>query len=293
MKKGVIAIVFVLMTLGCTGTTTETNGDGTTNTILSLVLEDSSIAAGFSTTATATITNNWAKDIPVGSSPGTLFLLPSRTDVTFDDAQSVSNIIKDTAQTFYMTINTESTTFPNTYEIYGRLCFHYETEAQQNVVIYEGTKEVLPTNSYTTGPMSVGFGGTPELNIQTQSRMTVLATINNIGNGIPYNTYPSGDMNQLYKITLEVPNDYVQVATDFNSNFVCTTNCFNDGDTRTFIWDSASKDIRLVSDRTQINIPMDRTTLDLVGETERALRMTIEYDYCVDSNKVALGVVRQ
>jgi hypothetical protein len=100
-------------------------------------------------------------------------------------------------------------------------------------------------------------------------------------------------MDRLQRITLEVPNDYVRVATDFNDNFECDVNCGDTGSSRTFVWDSSAKDIRMVSNRLQISIPMERTSLDLSGETERAIRMTIEYDYCVDSNKVSLNVQRQ
>ncbi|MCK4714959.1 MAG: hypothetical protein KAT35_05250, partial [Candidatus Aenigmarchaeota archaeon] len=128
---------------------------------------------------------------------------------------------------------------------------------------------------------------TPEINTLTQSRMTVLATINNIGNGIPYNgAYGTGSPNRLTKITIVVPNDYVEVTSinNFDSGTVS-----GDGATKTFVWDS---NIRMVSDRLQISIGMDRKA-DPPGETERSVRMTIEYDYCVDSNKVSLAVTRQ
>ncbi len=288
MKKTILGIALVLMTLGCTGTTDTGDGAQPTQTILSLALEESSIAAGFSTTATATITNNWAKDMPVGDDAGTLFLLPDRTDITFDPTeQSITNIITNTGQTFYTTIDTASNTFPNTYEIYGRFCFHYETEAQQNVIIHTGESEIIPTNSYTTGPLGVSFGGTPEINTLTQSRMTVLATINNIGNGITYDgEYGTGQSNRLNKITIVVPNDYVEV--DSINNFGPGT-VTDEGVTKTFVWDS---NIRMVSDRLQISIPMN-SKADPPGETERPIRMTIEYDYCVDSNRVSLAITRQ
>jgi len=286
MKKTIIGIALVLMTLGCTGQQDTGDGGETTSTILSLIIEDSSVTAGFSTTATAAITNNWATDIESGN----LTMLPGRTDVIYTPSeQEIQNIIKDTSQTAYVTIDTQATTFPNTYEMYGRFCFNYTTEAQQNVVIYTGESQTLPTNSYTNGPMSVAFGGTPQLNAQTQNRMTILITISNIGNGVAYDNWDaSSTANRLKKVAITVPDDYVDVGSI--NNFAKSDELSNDGVNKTFIWNS---NIRMVSDKLQISVPMDKTDLTLAGEVQRAVRVTVEYGYCVDSNMVSLDVVRQ
>jgi hypothetical protein len=289
--KFLFGVLFAVTILGCT-TTGDQTGSSSTNIVISI--EDPNVGVDNDIIITAQLSNGWEQNIGSASyfaSGGTILWKPERSGFTWADPnpQTGVNVLSESEQIKYKTLNIGDDAFPGTYSLYATYCFAYQTTGYQRVKLNTGTIADTPTNGYDQGPLSISFGGIPKINVNVQDSTSLQFTFDKVAAG----TFYSGDAvnankNKMYEITMDWDPTYLKVISapgDFDCGATCSESTPCDSGTCT------ASEPMMVSDKYTTAFEFLADDTSVVGETETAITLAADYVFCIDSNTININVI--
>lgn len=274
MKLLLGVFTVVMFGLGCTVPTDQEAG--ATNIVLSV--EDPNVGQGFSVAVTGMITNGWTNDL----TGGTVYWKPIRSDITFQggDTSTGISVLGNSEQVVYKNVNIGASAFPGSYSIYSTYCFSYLTDGYRRIVVSAGTSDSSPASSYTEGPLTVTYGGIPNINTNVQDKTSLQFTFDKSTAGTFYEDHSTDSDNMLTEIKISFDDSKLDV-TSSPTDFDCTTTA----------GECVATSPMIISDR--YSAAFEFTWIGGTVTTEQELTLGVEasYDFCIDSNTVNINVV--